>query len=133
MIEVVYKSYKSACFSDPGYYVGSIQGSWREDYKMFAKNLAKSEILQYQEMFDITNSPDTLLLAVGHTLAHETGHTVGLVHGSYMVNGPEYHNPEQDPDLMMNRTTKPFQRLRDSPPTWKLLNHNYLKFILPTH
>ena len=132
MIEVVYKSYKSACFSDLGYYVGSIQGSWREDYKMFAKNLAKSEILQYQEMFAISNAPDTLLLAMGHTLAHETGHAVGLVHGSYMNADINYHNIEENSDLMMNRTTKPFQRLRDSPPTWKPLNLHYLQFLLPS-
>ena len=112
-------------------YVGSILGSWEEGYKMFAKNLTKSEILQYQEMFAITNSPDTLLLAMGHTIAHETGHAVGLVHGSYMNADINYHNIEEDQNLMMNRTTKPFQRLRDSPPTWKPLNLNYLKFILP--
>ena len=100
---------------------------------MFAKNLDKSHALQYQEMFDIPNSSDTLLLAMGCAIAHETGHAVGLVHGSYMAHGPEYHNPEKDPDLMMDRTTKPFLRLRDSPPTWKPLNLNYLKFILPTH
>ena len=113
-------------------YVGSILGSWRDGYKSFADKLSKSQAFQYQEMFDITNSPDTLLLAMGHTLAHETGHTVGLVHGSYMVDGPEYHNPEQNLDLMMNRTTKPFQRLRDSPPLWKPLNLHYLQFILPS-
>jgi hypothetical protein len=108
-------------------------GIWKNGYDRFAARLSKDDILHYQEMFDIPNSSDTLLLAMGHNIAHEMGHALGLVHGSYMVDGPEYHNPEEDLDLMMNRTTKPFERLRDSPPTWKELNLNYLKFILPTH
>jgi hypothetical protein len=70
---------------------------------------------------------------MGHNIAHETGHSLGLVHGSYMVDGEGYHNPEEDENLMMNRTTKSFQRLWDTPTTWKELNLNYLKFILPTH
>lgn len=114
-------------------FAGSFVGSWENSYENFAENLSKSQVLYYQELFDIPNSPDTLLLAMGCAIAHETGHAVGLVHGSYMEHGPEYHNPEGNPDLMMDRTTKPFLRLRDLPPTWKELNRDYLRFILPTH
>ena len=114
-------------------YAGSFLGSWRNTYEDFAKGLSKSQVLQYQEMFCITNAPNTLILAMGHNIAHETGHSLGLVHGSYMVDGEGYHNPEEDENLMMNRTTKSFQRLWDTPTTWKELNLNYLKFILPTH
>lgn len=62
-------------------------------------------------------------------IAHETGHSLGLVHGSYRVDGEGSHNPETNSDLM-NRFTKPFQRIRDKSTTWKELNLDYLKFLM---
>ena len=70
----------------------------------------------------------------GHTIAHETGHMLGLVAPGQVLDGEDWHNKNPAARLVMNDglvNSMPDRFGRNGAWSWRLLNANYLKFLLP--
>jgi hypothetical protein len=66
------------------------------------------------------------------TAAHESGHSLGLVHESYLAADDGRHNPAMDASKLMNRESGKYRAAWLSPRTWMPVNLQYLRFVLPT-
>ena len=111
---------------------GSFFASQKETYRSYARNAGKTFVLQTSP-FTIPITTETFLQAVARAIAHETGHSLGLVSSKYMRMNKEYlgHNPEVDFDKIMNYSGNTLEQQLENPGEWTTLNRDYLKFILP--
>lgn len=77
-----------------------------------------------------------LMHAAATTATHETGHMLGLVDETLYGTEGHHNRPSKDfcSTWIMNKDRSQMQRFgkADAPSTWKPLNLDYIKFILPT-